>query len=95
MNKEEMIKAIVERTGLTTKAVASVIDTEQELIIEQVSAGNTVRLVNFATFTPKKRGAIKGRNPKDGTPYDVPAVMVAKVSVGKRFADAVALLPLR
>jgi signal transduction histidine kinase len=44
---------------------------------------------------PKKRGAIKGRNPKDGTPYDVPAVMVAKVSVGKRFADAVALLPLR
>lgn len=94
MNKEELIKAIVEITGLTARAITSVIDAEQDVIVGMVASGNTVRLVNYVTITPKRRAAIKGRNPKNGAPHDIPAVMVAKVSVGKAFADRVAQLPL-
>jgi DNA-binding protein HU-beta len=63
MNKNDLIGAVAEASGLTrndaTKAVEGVFDS----IAGALKAGDEVRLVGFGTFSVAKRKASTGRNP--------------------------------
>jgi DNA-binding protein HU-beta len=63
MNKNELIGAVAEASGLTrndaTKAVEGVFDA----ITAALKSGDEVRLVGFGTFSVAKRKASTGRNP--------------------------------
>ena len=89
MNKNELIGAVADSSGLSrgdaSKAVESVFDT----ISSALSKGDEVRLVNFGTFTVAKRKASTGRNPRTGEPMTIKASSQPKFKAGKALKDAV------
>nr|WP_121116854.1 HU family DNA-binding protein [Croceibacterium ferulae] len=89
MNKNELIVAVAEASGLsrtdTTKAVESVFET----ITSTLSKGDEVRLVGFGTFTVSKRKASTGRNPRTGEPMTIKASSQPKFKAGKTLKDSV------
>lgn len=89
MNKNELIGAVAEASGLSrsdaTKAVEGVFDT----ITGVLSKGDEVRLVGFGTFSVAKRKASEGRNPRTGEPMKIPASIQPKFKAGKGLKDAV------
>lgn len=89
MNKNELIGAVAESSGLSrndaTKAVEAVFDT----ITNTLSKGDEVRLVGFGTFSVAKRKASTGRNPRTGEPMMIKASTQPKFKAGKGLKDAV------
>ena len=89
MNKQELIGAVTETSGLTrgdaTRAVEGVFD----VISAALKNGDEVRLVGFGTFTVSKRKASTGRNPRTGEPMSIAASSQPKFKPGKGLKDAV------
>ena len=89
MNKNELVVAVAETSGLSrsdaSKAVESVFDT----ISVALAKGDEVRLVNFGTFSAAKRKASTGRNPRTGEPMSIKASTQPKFKAGKGLKDAV------
>lgn len=89
MNKNDLIGAVAETSGLTrsdaTKAVEGVFDA----ITNALKGGDEVRLVGFGTFSVAKRKASIGRNPRTGEPMSIDASSQPKFKAGKGLKDAV------
>ena len=89
MNKQELIGAVAETTGLSRgdagRAVESVFDT----ITTALKKGDEVRLVGFGNFSVTRRKASSGRNPRTGEPMQIKATSQPKFRPGKVLKDAV------
>ena len=89
MNKNDLVAAVSDNTGLSkadaTKAVDSVLDN----ITDALKAGTEVRLVGFGTFSVAHRAASEGRNPRTGEKINIPASKQPKFKAGKSLKDAV------
>ena len=89
MNKQDLISAVAESSGLTkndaTKAVEGVFDA----ITGALKKGDEVRLVGFGTFAVAKRKASMGRNPRTGEPMPIKASNQPKFKAGKGLKDSV------
>jgi DNA-binding protein HU-beta len=89
MNKQELIAAVADSSGLTktdaNKAVEAVFDT----ITHALKKGGDVRLVGFGTFSVTKRKASIGRNPRTKEPMQIKASTQPKFKAGKGLKDAV------
>ena len=89
MNKQELIAAVADRSGLTrgdaVKAVEAVFDT----ISGALKKGDEVRLVGFGTFSLSRRKASTGRNPRTGEPMSIKASSQPKFKAGKGLKDSV------
>lgn len=89
MNKNDLISAVVDTSGLTrgdaTKAVEGVFDA----ITGALKKGDEVRLVGFGTFSVANRKASTGRNPRTGEPMEIKASAQPKFKAGKSLKDAV------
>lgn len=89
MNKNELIGAVADSSGLSrndaTKAVEAVFETIQNTL----SKGDEVRLVGFGTFSTARRKASTGRNPRTGEPMTIKASTQPKFKAGKGLKDSV------
>lgn len=89
MNKQDLISAVAEHTGLgrsdALRAVESVFDT----ISAALTRGDEVRLVGFGTFSVTRRKASTGRNPRTGEPMSIDESSQPKFKPGKSLKDAV------
>ncbi len=89
MNKNDLIAAVADASGLTrndaTKAVEGVFDA----ITGALKKGDEVRLVGFGTFAVAKRKASTGRNPRTGETMQIKASSAPKFKAGKGLKDAV------
>ena len=89
MNKQDLIGAVAEATGLVrgdaVKAVEAVFDTMSTAL----SRGDEVRLVGFGTFLVSQRKASTGRNPRTGEPMTIKASSQPKFKAGKGLKDSV------
>ena len=89
MNKQELIGAVADATGLSrgdaTRAVEGVFDT----ITGALKRGDEVRLVGFGNFSVTRRKASTGRNPRTGEPMQIKASSQPKFRPGKVLKDAV------
>ena len=89
MNKEELVKEIAKKSGVSQKAASDVLSATLEVIEKTVSKGKKVTLVGFGTFESRKRAARTGRNPQTGKEISIPAKTVPVFSAGKKFKTAV------
>ena len=89
MNKEELVKAIAEKTKLSQKATAEVVAAVLETVEKTVAKGKKVTLVGFGTWEARKRAARVGRNPQTGKELKIAAKTVPAFSAGKKFKEAV------
>jgi DNA-binding protein HU-beta len=88
MNKQELIAAVANTSGLAkgdaSRAVEAVFDT----ISSQLKKGDEVRLVGFGTFAVSRRKASTGRNPRTGEPMTIKASSQPKFKAGKVLKDS-------
>lgn len=89
MNKNDLIAAISETSGLSKTDAGKALDATLSAITTALKAGDDVRLVGFGTFEVAERAASEGRNPRTGEPITIPASKQPKFKAGKGLKDAV------
>src|SRR3989442_3721440 len=83
MNKAELTARVARDTKMTKVQAARVIDSLLEHITRTLKRGERTSLVGFGTFTIAKRRARTGRNPQTGSPIQIPARRVVRVTSGQ------------
>lgn len=89
MNKQELIDAVANGSGLTKSAAQAAVDALFASITEALKKGEEVRLVGFGSFSVSQRAASEGRNPRTGEKIQIPASKQPKFSAGQSLKTAV------
>ena len=89
MNKNDLISAVAESSGLSKNDAAGAVEGVFDAITKSLSNGDEVRLVGFGTFSVAHRNASQGRNPRTGEPMTIKASNQPKFKAGKGLKDAV------
>ena len=89
MNKNDLVAAVSNSTGLSKTDSANAVDSMLDSITGALKGGNEVRLVGFGTFSVAHRQASEGRNPRTGERIQIPASKQPKFKAGKVLKDAV------
>ncbi|QQS21400.1 MAG: HU family DNA-binding protein [Candidatus Moraniibacteriota bacterium] len=89
MNKDMLIHAIVEKTDLSKRDVAAVIESFVDVVTSELRSGNKITVTGFGTFRVSKRAARQGINPQTKAKINIPAMTVPKFTAGKTLKDAV------
>ena len=88
MNKTEFIKAVAEKSGLSKKDAAAVINAALETITNTIKE-DTVSLSGFGTFGCKRREAREGKNPRTSELVTISAADVPYFKASKALKEAV------
>ena len=88
-NKAELVSAVAEKTGLSSKDAGAALDALLAEITEALKKGERVALAGFGTFSVGARAARQGRNPQTGATIEIPASKSAKFKAGKSLKDAI------
>ena len=89
MNKNELINAIAEESGLVKADAGRALDATISIVTEMLKSGGSVSLIGFGTFSVKRREARTGRNPQTGQTINIAAANVPGFKAGKGLKDAV------
>lgn len=89
MKKDDFVRNICEKCGLTQKDANNVIKAFAEAVRDAVAAGKKVQLIGFGAFESRRRGERKGHNPATGAEIKIPAATVPVFRAGKAFKDGV------
>jgi DNA-binding protein HU-beta len=89
MNKNDLVSAVAEASGLTKTDAAKAVEATFDAVTKSLKKGDEVRLVGFGTFSVAKRKASTGRNPRTGEEMKIPASNQPKFKAGKALKDAV------
>ncbi len=88
MNKNDLVDAVAERTGLAKSDAARAVEAVLGTVTETLRKGDQVALSGFGTFVAKARAARTGRNPRTGESIAIPASRVPAFKAGKALKDA-------
>ncbi len=88
MNKNELISAVAEKSGLSKKDSEKALNAALETITATVAAGDKVQLIGFGTFELRERAEKQARNPRTGEKMTVPACKAPAFKAGQAFKDA-------
>jgi DNA-binding protein HU-beta len=89
MNKQELIGAVADATGLSRGDATRAVEGVFETITGALKRGDEVRLVGFGNFSVTRRKPSTGRNPRTGEPIQIKASSQPKFRPGKALKDAV------
>lgn len=89
MNKTDLVQTVAQRTGVTKKEVAQVVETVFDVIQESLSQGDKVQLVGFGNFEIRQRAARKGRNPQTGEEIEIAASKIPAFKAGKSLREGI------
>ena len=89
MNRQELISAVADKTGVAKGSIDAVIKALNDTIVEAVAKGDKVAFVGFGTYAATDRGARTARNPQTGDKIELPAKRDPKFTPGTAFKAAV------
>jgi DNA-binding protein HU-beta len=89
MNKNELVSAIAEKSGLSKVDSKKALEAFEEAVTGSLAKGESVTLVGFGTFSVAKREARNGVNPATGKAIKIAAKKVAKFKAGAKLAEVV------
>ena len=89
MNKQDLVSAMSEKSGLPKKVSEFAINSFVESISDALAKGESVQLIGFGTFKVGKRNARKGRNPQTGKEIKIADKKVAQFKAGKALSEKV------
>lgn len=87
MNKNELIRAIANKAGLTLKDAGSAFDAYVAAVTEALKAGDKIQISGFGSYEVKKKAAREGINPKTGAKIKIAASKAPAFKFGKAFKD--------
>ena len=89
MNKQELIAAIADDSGLTKVEAEKALNSMTTNITKALTKRDKVTLVGFGTFSTSDRAARMGRNPRTGETIRIAATTVPKFKAGKELKSAI------
>lgn len=90
MTKGDLVAQVAQKTGVTKKDAAAVIDALLSAVTMELAKGGSVTLTGFGTFKVSKRAARTGVNPRNpGQSIKIPAMKLAAFRPGKTLKDKV------
>lgn len=84
-----LVHAICERTNLAKKDVELVLESLEDVVMNELRQGNKVTLTGFGTWKVSNRAAREGINPQTKEKITIPAMTVPKFTAGKTLKEAV------
>ena len=88
MNKNDLVRAIANKVGITLKDAAEVLDGTISAITDGLNAGEKIQISGFGTFELKEKGAREGINPKTGEKIKIDATKIPTFKFGKAYKDS-------
>lgn len=73
MTKQDIVQNVTDKLGLSKRDSARIVESVFEIVKEQLSKGETVKISGFGNFVVKSKRARKGRNPKTGIEMEISA----------------------
>lgn len=89
MNKNELVSAIAEKSGLTKVDSKSALDATIAAITEALAKGDKVSLIGFGTFAVVEKGERAGINPRTKEAITIAARKTVKFKQGAELSAAV------
>jgi DNA-binding protein HU-beta len=89
MNKQELVKRISEKHGVSKKDAEAVLNTVLDEITEALKKGEKVQFIGFGTFETRKRNSRTGRNPQTGEAIQIAAATVPAFKPGNKLKEAI------
>jgi len=89
MNKQDLVKLVSEKTGITKEAAGQAQKTVIEAIASALEKGDSVSLIGFGSFKVVDRAAREGRNPSTGEKIQIPASKAVKFTPSKVLKERV------
>lgn len=90
MTKAELVKAIVEKSGMTIKATNTALNSFINIVYENLNKGFDVSIIGFGTFSVAERAARQARNFQTGEMINIPASKRVRFKAGKALKNSVA-----
>ncbi|MCD7925802.1 MAG: HU family DNA-binding protein [Bacteroides sp.] len=84
MNKNELVHAVAQKTGLTLDQSTMALDAVIGTMVETVNKGDSIMLVGFGTFSVIERKARNCHNPLTGKNMLLPAKKIIKFKAGNK-----------
>lgn len=84
IKRNDLIEQLVEKHGYTKKAATSIVDDFVDVVLDNLSEGNTVSIRNFGCFDILERKARSCPNPQTGEKVAIPAHWVPRFYPGNR-----------
>ena len=88
MNKNELVRAIANKAGITLKDAGIALDSVIGAITDGLNAGEKVQISGFGTFEIKSKPAREGINPKTQEPIKISASKIPAFKFGKAYKDS-------
>ena len=88
MNKAELIVELAEKAGLKKQKAKKDLEAYMENVTEKMSQNEEISIVGFGTLLPRPQNSCLARNPKTGTPVQIPARTTVKFKPGKFLLEA-------
>ncbi len=73
VNRTELVQAVAAKTGLTNTDADKALKAFQEVLVENLAAGEAVTIPGFLAVARAERGARTGINPQTGEKLEIPA----------------------
>lgn len=87
MNKNELIRAIANKTGMTLKDAGVALDGVIGAITDGLKAGEKIQISGFGSFEVKSKAAREGVNPKTGAKIKIAESKSPAFKFGKAYKD--------
>ncbi len=87
MNKNELIRAIANKTGMTLKDAGLALDGVIGAITDGLKAGEKIQISGFGSFEVKSKPARDGVNPKTGAKISIAESKTPAFKFGKAYKD--------
>ena len=88
MNKNELIRAIANKAGLTLKDATTALESVLGAITDGLNEGEKVQISGFGTFELKVKPAREGINPKTQEKIKIEETKIPAFKFGKAYKDS-------
>ena len=89
VNRTELVAEIAKKAGLSKTEADGALSAFQEILIDSLKKGETVKVTGLMNVERVSRAARTGRNPRTGEECLIPASRVVKFTPGKALKEAV------
>ncbi|MDR3150628.1 MAG: HU family DNA-binding protein [Candidatus Peribacteria bacterium] len=89
MKKQDFIKTVANKAGLSQDAVSKALTAEISVITAELKRGSEVNITGFGNFKVSKRAARNGVNPRTRETIKIPAMKSPVFRAGKTLKEAV------
>ncbi len=89
MTKTQLVNLVAERTDVTKKLAAEMVDAFLDAVVEGVRKDGEVRIQGFGVFKVSERKARTGVNPRTREAIKIPAMKLPVFKAGSEFKKAV------